>query len=111
MSVTLSGVGGTFSCPEGTHKKVEPYDVTLGRIKLTLQQVRRQEHGLERRYPSHRAPGPAVDKYNALRHRDHHSLPPSTQRWMHGTRSLSATAPVSKDGEEDSSRGSSTSFP
>jgi hypothetical protein len=71
MSVTLSGVGGTFSCPEGTHKKVEPYDVTLGRIKLTLQQVRRQEHGLERRYPSHRAPGPAVDKYNALRHRDH----------------------------------------
>lgn len=70
QSVFLGGGGKSFSCPSGTHDKVEPYDIKLGRIKLTLQRLRREERGIEKRYPSNRAPNRVVVRYNALGHRD-----------------------------------------
>ena len=70
-SVQLTGVGGKkFSCPDGTHDKVAPLDIKLGRIKLTLQQLRVQEDKLDRQYPNHTAPHAVVVRYNALAHRD-----------------------------------------
>src|SRR3954466_16164404 len=55
VSIKASG-GATFSCPSGTRDRLAPLDIKAGRIKLTLQQVRRQENQLERRYPTHEAP-------------------------------------------------------
>ncbi len=72
QSVQIGGAHGRwFSCPAGTRDKVEPFDITLGRIKLTLRQLRRKEHGVEQRYPSHYAPSAFVDSYRALLRRDH----------------------------------------
>ncbi len=92
QTVTISGVTGqTFSCPSGTRKKLEPYDIELGRIKITLNQVRSQElqseaksnqikaqlkqirrqtSAIERQYPNHQAPPEVVDRYNTLRRHD-----------------------------------------
>jgi hypothetical protein len=69
-SVQLHAGGRSFSCPAGTRDKVEPHDLELGRIQLTLRQVRGQERKLERQYPNHRAPDAVVDQYNALVRRD-----------------------------------------
>jgi hypothetical protein len=66
-TVHLTGSNGrTFSCPLGTGDKLEPHDIRAGRIKLTMLRVRRELHGLERRYPSHRGPHNVVVRYNAL---------------------------------------------
>lgn len=62
--------GRSFSCPAGTHDKVAPIDIRLGRIELTLRQVRRTERSIERRYPSHSAPTTVAVQYNALLRRD-----------------------------------------
>jgi hypothetical protein len=71
QSVRLSGGDGqTFSCPPGTNDMVTPHDIKLGRIKLTLQQVRREIRRIERQYPNNVAPGHIVDRYNALSRRD-----------------------------------------
>lgn len=71
QTVQIRAAGGkSFSCPVGTNDKLEPYDIKLGRVKLTLQQVRRAERKIDQRYPSHRAPGAVVDRYNALVRRD-----------------------------------------
>jgi hypothetical protein len=71
QTVEISTAGGqTFSCPVGTRDKLEPHDIKLGRIKLTLQNVRRAERKIERRYPSHEAPGNVVNRYDALGRRD-----------------------------------------
>jgi|RhiMetdeSRZDD1v2_1073273.scaffolds.fasta_scaffold2734450_1 hypothetical protein len=70
QSVTLSGGGGNYSCPDGTSEKVEPHDIRLGRIQLTMQQVRRQIRTIERRYPGNVAPPAVVHRYNALADRD-----------------------------------------
>jgi hypothetical protein len=72
QTVRLTGSNGrSFSCPLGTDDKLKPHDVMLGRIKLTLQPIRREEHAIERRYPSHRGPHNVVVRYNALLGRDH----------------------------------------
>ncbi len=70
QSVSIGGTGNAFSCPAGTHKKLEPYDLAAGRIKLTLLRVRRTERALERRYPAHNAPVAVARRYNALLRRD-----------------------------------------
>ena len=70
QSVTIHGGGATFSCPGGTRDRLEPYDIKLGRIKLTLQHVRRAERAIELQYPTHTAPSAVVDRYRALLRRD-----------------------------------------
>jgi hypothetical protein len=61
----------SFSCPSGTHDKVAPLDIRLGRIKLTQQGLRRAERAIERKYPVHSTPPLAVIKrYKALLRRD-----------------------------------------
>jgi hypothetical protein len=66
-----SGNGRAFSCPDGTSDKLKATDITAGRIKLTLQKVRREEAALERRYPHGRgATQRVVARYSALVHRD-----------------------------------------
>jgi hypothetical protein len=69
--VRIEADGKTFSCPLGTGDKLKPYDIAAGRIKLTLLQVRSRENAMFRRYPTHRAPGSVVDRFNALKRRDH----------------------------------------
>jgi hypothetical protein len=64
------GNGRSFSCPDGERAKLEPYVIRLGRIKLTLRQVRREERKIEQQYPSDRAPHRVVVRYNALGRRD-----------------------------------------
>ena len=70
QSISIGGTGHAFACPAGTHKKLEPYDLAAGRIKLTLLRVRSTEHALERRYPAHDAPIAVARRYNALLLRD-----------------------------------------
>ena len=70
QTVRLEGGGKMFSCPDSTEAKISPYDVRLGRIDLTLRQVRRKEGQLERRYPDQTAPAPVVNRYNSLLRRD-----------------------------------------
>jgi hypothetical protein len=70
QTVRLGEGGRSFSCPLGTNGKLEPYDIRAGRIKLTLKRVRRQEHAIERRYPSNEAPSRIAVRYNALGRRD-----------------------------------------
>jgi hypothetical protein len=70
QTVRLEAGGKSFSCPDGTEEKLSPYDIELGRIHLTIRQVRRQERKLETRYPDHNAPAPVADRDNALLRRD-----------------------------------------
>jgi hypothetical protein len=70
QTVHIAGSGKSYSCPSGTHDKLEPHDLRAGRIKLTLHRVRTQEHALERRYPGGRAPARIVVRYKALNSRD-----------------------------------------
>jgi hypothetical protein len=71
QTVSIASGGARFSCPSGTHDKVAPHDLRAGRIKLTLQQVRRTELRIERQYPGGNAPGSVVARYHALAGRDH----------------------------------------
>jgi hypothetical protein len=71
QTVHIAAAGGKgFSCPSGTRDKLEPLDVELGRIELTLQRVRRQEHAIERRYPKFVAPHSVAVRFNALQARE-----------------------------------------
>ena len=71
-TVKLGGAGGaTYSCPAGTEDKLKPIDITSGRIKITLQDVRSQLRRLDAQYPNHVAPGPVVTRYNGLIRREH----------------------------------------
>ena len=71
-TVTIEGDGGkTFSCPDGTTAKFEPIDIRAGRVKITLQQVHKKMHVLEKRYPKHHAPAAVVRQYNGLLTREH----------------------------------------
>jgi hypothetical protein len=65
-------VGGKrFSCPAGTTDKLSTVDELLGRIQLTLEDVRRDEKAIEDRYPERTAPPKAiVSEYKALARRD-----------------------------------------
>jgi hypothetical protein len=74
QSVTIGGDGQRFSCPAGTREKLEAHTIQAGRIKITQQQVRRQLRKLEAKYPDNVAPGPVVDRYNALVRRDERLL-------------------------------------
>jgi hypothetical protein len=70
QTVRISGAGGKpWSCPADEDSKLDPYTVRAGRIKLTLQQVRRVEHQLFRQYPKG-APHRVVVRFNALHLRD-----------------------------------------
>jgi hypothetical protein len=69
--VTLAMDGGkSYSCRPSVEDRLEPHDITAGRITLTRKRVRRQERRIESRYPNHRAPDAVVDRYNGLVHRD-----------------------------------------
>jgi len=71
QSVTIASQGATSSRPSGTKDKLEPYTIKAGRIRLTLQQVRREEMKIERQYTAADEPPPAVvDHYRALSNRD-----------------------------------------
>jgi hypothetical protein len=72
QTVPLYGDSGgkTYSCPTDAEDRLAPHDIKAGRIKLTLRQVRRVERKIEAQHPSHAAPGPVVDRYNALLRRD-----------------------------------------
>jgi hypothetical protein len=63
--------GTSYSCPAGTHDQVEPLDVELGRIELTLRSVRRSEKAIDRRYPGRVAPHAVVVRFNSLVRREH----------------------------------------
>ena len=70
-SVQISSANGTsFSCPSGTDAKLEPIDIRAGRIKLTLQALRRSERQVMTKYPTHTAPHAVVVRYAALIRRD-----------------------------------------
>ena len=69
-SVVIGSDGKQFSCPPGTHEQLQGYDLRAGRIKLTLQAVRRTEHAIEARYPGSVAPHPVVVRFKALHARD-----------------------------------------
>src|SRR6266536_368979 len=68
-SVRIEAGGKSFLCPVGTDDKLKPYDLAAGRIKLTLRQVRREEHVLLAQYPGG-APASVVTHFNTLRRRD-----------------------------------------
>ncbi len=65
-TVTISGGGKSFSCPDGTDAKLEPIDIEAGRAKITLRHVRESMSAIEKRYPDHRAPHKVVTRYNRL---------------------------------------------
>jgi hypothetical protein len=65
-TVTISGGGKSFSCPDGTDAKLEPIDIEAGRAKITLRNVRKSMNTIEKRYPDHRAPTKVVNRYNRL---------------------------------------------
>lgn len=69
-TVNIGGGGKSYSCPAGTNKKLEPYDLEAGRIKLTVLRVRHLERRIELRYPGHNAPAAVALRYNALLRRD-----------------------------------------
>jgi hypothetical protein len=69
QSVTIAGGGAAYSCPDGTHDKLASYDIRLGRIELTLRQVRRGEQTIEKQYPK-RAPHRVVVRYKGLVQRE-----------------------------------------
>jgi hypothetical protein len=70
-TVVIGGNGGkTFSCPDGTDAKLKPHDIRAGRIKLTLEGVRRSERAIERRFTAGVAPHAVVVRFNSLAHRD-----------------------------------------
>jgi hypothetical protein len=69
QTVHLAG-GQSVSCPSGTSEKVEPHDIKIARIELTLRQVRREEGRIEQKYPGKYAPGPVIARYEALGRRD-----------------------------------------
>jgi hypothetical protein len=63
--------GRSYSCPSGTHKKVAPLDIRLGRIKLTQQGIRASERAIIRRYPNGTKPSAAViRRLTTLLHKD-----------------------------------------
>lgn len=68
--IKSAGDGKRFSCPDGTAARLKPYDITAGRIELTLQAVRRSERAIEHRYPSGGAPSTIVSRFKALARRD-----------------------------------------
>jgi len=70
QSVRIEAGGKSFLCPLGMDDKLKPYDLAAGRIKLTLGQVRGEEHAILRQYPSHRGPDSVVTHFNTLRRRD-----------------------------------------
>jgi hypothetical protein len=65
----VGGDGRSFSCPSGENEQLDPHVIRLGRIKITLRQVRRVERRLEREYPTG-APSSVLARYNALHRRD-----------------------------------------
>ena len=70
-SVVIKSNGGKgYSCPSGTGDQLRSHDITAGRIQLTLQEVRRSERAIERRYPGSRAPAQVIVRYKALIGRD-----------------------------------------
>jgi hypothetical protein len=72
QSVTLpAAAGGRVRCSLDTLEELKAYDIALGRMKLMLDQVRRQERSIELKYPSHTAPDAVVVQYNALWRREH----------------------------------------
>jgi hypothetical protein len=71
QTVHIAGDGKGYSCPSSTADKVDSAAVEVGRIELTLQQVRRVERRIERQYPKSVAPHSVVVRYNALLRRDH----------------------------------------
>jgi hypothetical protein len=74
------GNGKTFSCPSGVDAKLEPIDIEAGRIKITMQNNRKELDaldtridaakkvidGLDKRYPTGEAPHKVVVRYNRL---------------------------------------------
>jgi hypothetical protein len=70
QTVHIAAGGKGFSCPAGTRAKLEPGVIQLGRIELTLQKVRGQEHAIETRYPGRVAPHAVVVRYKALVRRE-----------------------------------------
>lgn len=71
QTVQLEGGSGPgYSCPPGVQDKVEPHDIQLGRIKLTLRPVERKLGRLDKEYPGKVAPKPVAVRYNALLRRD-----------------------------------------
>jgi hypothetical protein len=70
-TVRIASGGKRFSCPPGTHDKVAAMDIKLGRIELTLQQVRRAEDKIQHTYMPRTAPRSVVTRYRTLSRRDH----------------------------------------
>lgn len=67
--VRIKAGGKSFLCPVGIDDKLKPYDLVAGRIRLTLRQVRREEHVLLAQYPGG-APASVVTHFNTLHRRD-----------------------------------------
>ena len=70
-TVTIAADGGQrYSCPKGVEAQLDPVTVRMGRIKLTLDRVRRQEKAIERAYPNSTAPERVIKRYDKLFERD-----------------------------------------
>lgn len=61
--------GAAYTCPADVHDDLKQEDITLGRIKLTLLDVRHQESKIMRQYPNE-APLAVQERFVALNDRD-----------------------------------------
>jgi hypothetical protein len=70
VRVKLSYDGKIYSCPRGTHDRLQPYRVRMGGLKRRLLDVRAQERAIARRY-GHTLPAGAWARWTRLLRRDH----------------------------------------
>lgn len=64
LPVVVGGV--TYDCPIDTNEKRAPYDRLAGRMKVALEDVRRDADRIEARYPDGVAPASIVSQHSAL---------------------------------------------
>jgi hypothetical protein len=69
--VTLKSDGGeSSSCPPDISEKLEAGDIESGRVKLTLDRVRKRIVAIEKANPGNTLPPKLYDEYQALAERD-----------------------------------------
>ena len=69
--VTLAASNGrSYSCPTTVEDKLDPVEIRMGRITLTLHRVRRSLKAIEAAHPDRTAPDSVVTRYNRLGDRE-----------------------------------------
>lgn len=70
VTLPMDTSGKKYKCPDDIMKKVSPYVILGGRIELTLQDVRKEERSIARRYRT-TAPRRVLRRARELVARDH----------------------------------------